>query len=79
MNHAMSCFEIAEIQEENAKLRASANTFQADSETIEDLEARIRTLYAALIRAELKAHAMRNQAKLPKSESVQDYPDWSSA
>ncbi len=79
MNHAMSCFEIAEIQEENAKLRASANTFQADSETIEDLEARIRTLYAALIRAELKAHRMREQKKIVQPESVKDYPDWSAA
>ncbi len=34
-----------------------------DHETIEELQERIQLLYAALIRAELKAHAMREAAK----------------
>ena len=34
-----------------------------DHETIEELEERIKLLYAALIRAELKAHQMREAMK----------------
>jgi len=44
-------------------------------ETLEELESRIRTLYAALIRAEVKAHEMREAAKPP----VEPTPDWSAA
>lgn len=35
----------------------------ADVETIEEIELRIKLLYAALIRAELQAHSMREESK----------------
>ncbi len=39
-----------------------------DTETIEELELRIKLLYAALIRAELKAHGMREAKRICEEE-----------
>lgn len=47
-------------------------TIPEDNETIKEVEQRIKTLYAALIRAELKAHKMREQKKIVQPESISE-------